>query len=279
MTTIPRSSLCLALGLTLFGSLACGSEAPEPTCPAGCSAGCDADGRCRSDSEDAGSADLGATDAGAADLGPEDLGPADLGPADLGPEDLGPADQGVPPVMACGSPGPGLCTEPADCGRERPGPTNCPFCPPDHTQLCLSGTCETPPLLEPADVQEVAFTVEGAFASQLRTLVGVVIAQETPSGARLDCDEVTRPDFDLAGECYNVLTSRAIRIFQTGTSYTFQYGTFSAGLPVLLLVYGFDQDRPDGAPLGVSCTPHAPGGPGSGRVTVPGQPMLPADVD
>lgn len=220
-------------------------------------------------------ADGGPADTGVrVDLGGADLGPPDLGPADLGPPDVGPPDTGVDaPIQACGSGGPGMCAEPADCGDERSAPSNCPFCPPDHSALCLSETCDSPPMLGFADSQEVGFAVEGAYGSRLQSLVGVVIAQETPSGAMLDCDEVRRADFDLSGACYNVLTSRVITIFQVGTTYGFQFGRFPGGLPVLLLVYGFDRSRPDGEPLGLSCTPYQAPAPGSGPAQVPGQPM------
>ena len=123
--------------------------------------------------------------------------------------------------------------------------------------------------------QIVGFTVEGAFGPRLETLVGVVITQETTGGARLRCEDVTRPDFDLAGACYNVLTSRVIPIFQTSDTYSFVFGRFTSGQDVLLLIYGFEDDRPTDSPAGVSCTPHRTGAPGSGQAVVVGNPMRP----
>lgn len=252
--------LCLACedtGPSDAGLDPCLSCSPTETCRAG---------TCVPASDDC-CVDLGREDTGTpVDVGPDDSGLVDLGvERDLGPPDMGPVD----PCAPAGS----FCVEARDCRTERPSPTNCDFCPADHRSLCFGGRCQTPRVLEIGDVQEVTFAVEGAFVSDLTALVGVVVARETSGGVELSCDDVVQPGFDLGNACYNALTSRLIAISQGGQIYTFTFGTFSAEVPVLLLVYGFDDRRASNAPLGVSCTPHEAGAPGSGRVRLPGNPM------
>lgn len=213
-------------------------------------------------------------DLGAPDTGPVDLGEVpdpDMGAPDTGlPRDLGPPDTGV--VDLCAPVG-SRCVEARACGTERPAPTNCDFCPPDHRTLCVQGRCEMPPTLEVGDVQEVGFQVEGSFFTELRSLVGVVMAQQSSGGVRLTCDDVIRSSFDLSGSCLNVMTSRLITISQGGQTFTFTFGSFGAGVEVLLLVYGFGDSRASTTPLGVTCTPHVSGAPGTGPVRLFGAPM------
>lgn len=236
-------------------------------CGAGCAAGlaC-ASGLCVAES-DAGAPDLGPTDLGVLDLGVVlDAGPPDLGPPDLGPPDTG----ALGPCAPRGS----ACVEARECGSERPGASNCPFCPPDHLALCVDGACEDPPTLEFSDIQEVGFSTTGDLSGRVQSLVGVVIARGTSGGLQLGCEDIRRPGFDLSNGCYNVLTTRLITISQPSQTYSFPYGRFASGQEVLLLVYGFEQTTPV-TPVGVSCTPATIGPPGSGRNAVSGEPMLP----
>jgi hypothetical protein len=134
----------------------------------------------------------------------------------------------------------------------------------------------SPPELELGDAQEVAFEALGGLGPRLGALVGVVLARETSGGARLACGDVRAPGFDLGNACFNVLNSRLKPVVsQPGQLFAFSFGRFVAGQDVLLLVYGFERTSGRGDPIGLSCTEHVTGPPGSGPAFVSGQPMRP----
>jgi len=198
-----------------------------------------------------------------------------------GTPDMGPVtDMGapMPPVGVCpdqqalNDPMFGLedtCTETSDCflgGDDFLTERDCDFCVPfaprDH---CTYYECERTPSANMEDqVTAANITVTTSQVSNLSHLVLIAVQQETAGGAILTCEDDVAPDllgFDFTNPCYNILD---VDLFEAetvvgggGDTFLLQSTRFSNDRDVMFLIYGFDNPRAQGDPLGVYCTEYS----------------------
>ncbi|MEM1024027.1 MAG: hypothetical protein AAGJ19_10110 [Myxococcota bacterium] len=158
------------------------------------------------------------------------------------------------------------CTEQSDCflgNDDFLTERDCEFCVPfaPLTQ-CSYYECERTPDANTEDqVIAANITVTTPQVANLSHMVLVAVQQETAGGTRLTCEDDVAPNptaFALDNPCYNVLD---VDLFEAdnvvaggGDTFLLQATRFSNDRDVMFLVYGFDNPRAQGVPIGVYCT-------------------------
>ncbi len=146
------------------------------------------------------------------------------------------------------------CVQANDCQSDRLPSSNCEYCQPFNPAICDLGRCTTPPLLQGSEGIVLRFRVSGSILTDVQRFAGFAVAAETTGGATISCSDVYGSNWDLAEPCYNWIDSRSTEATGDGDTFPIRFGRFPGGRRVLLIVYGFDNDRARGTPLGVSCT-------------------------
>lgn len=199
--------------------------------------------------------------------GDPDPGPADTGvePVDSGP----PIDGGVRdfcPALAMPA-----CTKALDCGPESMVPS-CPTCPTFNSAVCLFGACATPERHMAGDPRNIDVPASN-FAARIQGVLVVTLLAETSGGKMLTCADVTDARVDLTTGCYNVVDVRKPNLVRMGDIFKVFSNQYPAEMPVIFLVYAFDNADLTGDPFAVSCTEYPGGAVGSGAVTLSGGEM------
>jgi hypothetical protein len=160
-------------------------------------------------------------------------------------------DSGVP--SHCPSGVNPACTSAMACGTDIDPPTNCEACVISNDALCVNATCETPPVLDTADIIGIATQVDPSVPL-LESIGSFAVASRTAGEATISCADIYAGTIDLADRCYNVLDSRSINVSQSGDTYTVTFNGFTSGQHTLFVIFGFETTGARGPAVGVSCT-------------------------
>jgi hypothetical protein len=192
---------------------------------------------------------------------------------DMMPTDSGtaiPLDAGVRALCPLGSQA--TCQSSTECGEVRPPPSNCSGCIPYNRSICRLGQCETPEPLMSSDPVNYLFQVD-SLNGTLQSFAGIIIMAESSGGQTWTCDDVYSKKLDLTSMCHNILDTRGQDIGVADNQYTMTFTRFVANQPTLFIVYGYADPEAEGMPVGVSCSLHQVGSPGSGKTMIPGDTM------
>jgi hypothetical protein len=187
--------------------------------------------------------------------------------------DAEPPDSGAP--SHCPTDVNPACSSSAACGTDIPPPSNCEACVVANDALCAGGACETPPVLDSADIYGIATQVDPTIPL-LESIGAFAVASRTAGDATISCADVYLGTIDLEDRCYNVLDSSSVNVSQTGDTYTVTFNGFTSGQRTLFIIYGFENTGARGPPAGVSCTEIDVGPPMGGSTEFfAGDPMRP----
>lgn len=144
------------------------------------------------------------------------------------------------------------CTTASDCQEDRSPPSNCAFCVPANDAICRLGECVVPERLE--QTQSIVFSFNAAdLVGELASFARFAVTKQTSGGLEITCEDVLG-GLDWQEQCYNVIDSRSNMSGMTsGGAFTVLFSQIPAGQPTLFVVYGFEEEDTDGAPIGVAC--------------------------